>query len=394
MKPIPSIQQLNTNIAGDLKNKLNLVSDNLKKVFNALSLVLSGQLHLAYLYLGDIQNNIFPDTATTASVGGMLERLGMIYLNRKMFPDSVGSFKVEVTGVAGSVLRANLTFKSNEGTLNPGQVYVLDAEYICTGTDDIITIRSMGAGSTYNLEVGNNLTITEPIIGVNKTVTVTEVTIQPKTGETVEAYRQAILNAIQLEPQGGSRADYRQWATDAQGVRLVYPYVEDITTGQVTIYVEAVLADGVGGLSGNGIPTLSILNDVEDVINYDPDITKPTYERGRKPAQSFPEILPIVLIPVNVTVIGLATNTTAVQDVVRSSIVDMLYAVRPFISGADLLRNKNDILYYGKMQGVVTESLTNGNYFENLEMTVDGISVNSYEFTLGNIPYLNTLTFV
>jgi uncharacterized phage protein gp47/JayE len=390
MRPIPTIQQLKANISGDFKNKLNLANDALKRVLNAFSLVISAQFHLAYLYLRDIQDNIFPDTANSESVGGTLERQGKIYLNRDRFPDSVGSFKVSVTGVAGSVLRQNITFKSNEGTLNPGQVYVLDTQYTCTGTADIITIRSLGAGSTFNLAVGNNLTITEPVIGVNQTVSVTEVVTQPTAGETEELYRQAILNAIQLEPQGGSRADYRQWATDAQGVRLVYPYVTDVTTGIVSIYVEAVLIDSTDGL---GTPTTAILNDVVAVLNLDPDVTKPTYERGRKPAQAFLNVLPITLVPVDITITGLNVSTTDIENTIQESIEALLYRVRPFISGADLLRNKNDILYYGRMQSAVTESLTNGNFYDNLELFVDGNVELSYQFTLGNIPYLRNLIF-
>lgn len=391
MKPIPNITQLNTNIAGDLKNKLNLSNNPLKRVLNALALVLSGQFYLAYLYLRDIQDNIFVDTATTAEFGGTLERQGMIYLNRGMFPDSIGVFKLSVTAVAGSVLRANLTFKSNEGTLNPGQVYVLDSEYTCTGTADEIEVRSIGAGVAYNLNVADNLTITEPVIGVDKTVTVTEVVEQPKAGETIELYRQAILSAIQLEPQGGSRADYRQWATDAQGVRLVYPYVRDGEPSNLDVYVEATLVDST---DGKGTPSSTILDDVEEVLNYDPDISKPIYERGRKPAQAFLNVLPIVLVPIDVEITDLSDSSAAVQATIQSALEDMLYRVRPFISGADLQRNKNDILYYGKVQSVVTESLVNGNFFNLLKMYVDGNEEVSYEFTLGNVPYLNNLTFV
>jgi len=391
MKPIPNITQLNTNIAGDLKNKLNLSNNPLKRVLNALALVLSGQFYLAYLYLRDVQDNIFADTATTADVGGTLERQGLIYLNRQMFPASIGVFKATVTGVAGSVLRANLTFKSNEGTLNPGQMYVLDAQYICTGTDDEIEIRSLGAGVDFNLNVNDNLTITEPVIGVDKTITITEVVEQPKAGETIENYRQAILNAIQLEPQGGSRADYRQWATDAQGVRLVFPYVRDGEPSNLDIYVEATIADST---DGKGTPSSTILDDVEEVLNFDPDVSKPTYERGRRPAQAFLTVLPIVLVPIDVEITGLQDSSASVQSTVENALNDMLYKVRPFISGADLQRNKNDILYYGKVQSIVTDSLINGNFFNVLKMYVDGNEEVSYEFTLGNVPYLRNLTFV
>lgn len=396
MKPIPTIREINSNISSDLRSKLNLSIEYLKKTLDAFALVLSAQFHLAYLFLKDIQDNMFPDKATTADQGGTLERQGIIYMNRNRFPDSVGSFRIGITGIAGSILRINLTFKSNEGTLNPGQVYILDSEYTLTGTDDKIDVRSIGAGVEYNLNVADNLTITEPVIGVDKTVSVVEVLVQPKAAETTELYRAAILSAIQLEPQGGSRADYRQWCTDAQGVRLVYPYVQDINTGEVDLYVEAIIADSLDqvGIGKKGIPTNAILNDVADVIEQDPDVTKPINERCRRPIQAFPNVQAITLVPVDVTIAGLSDYSLSVQDAIESSIVDFLYDVRPFISGADLRRNKNDILYSGKVQSVVTDTLTNGNFFNVLTLYVDGNEIVSYEFTLGNIPYLRNLTFV
>lgn len=389
MKAIPSIIQLNSDISNDLRSKLGLTDDDLKKVVSALPLVLSGQFKLAYLFLGDIQDNCFPDTATSELNGGTLERLGKIYLNRNPFPDSIGVFRLSITGVTGSVLRSNLTFKSNDDALNAGQVYVLDTAYTLTGTADQITVRSIGSGVTFNLNVGNNLTITEPVIGVDKTVTVVSVTEQPKAGETEELYRQAILNAIQLEPQGGAKSDYRIWSSDAQGVRLVYPYVRDGAAGTIDVYVEATLVDSN---DGKGTPTTTILNDVLSVINLDPDVTKEDYERGRRPIQANVVVLPIALKPVDVTITGLNDNSSSVRLSIKKSLTSFLYGIRPYVDGADLLRNKNDILYSGNVQGVVTDTLKNGNFFNVLELKVDGNIIISYEFELGNIPYLRNLT--
>jgi uncharacterized phage protein gp47/JayE len=97
------------------------------------------------------------------------------------------------------VLRANLTFKSNEDALNAGQMYVLDSAYTINNSgSNIIEIRSLGGGADYNLKVGDRLTITEPVIGVDKTITITLVDTQPTAGETTDNYREAILRAIQL----------------------------------------------------------------------------------------------------------------------------------------------------------------------------------------------------
>jgi len=98
MKKIPTTNELYDSISIDLKSKLNIIGNSLRNVLNAFALVLAGQIKLIYLFLGDIQDNCFPDRATTEKNGGTLERFGGMYLNRGMFPDSTGVFNISVTG--------------------------------------------------------------------------------------------------------------------------------------------------------------------------------------------------------------------------------------------------------------------------------------------------------
>jgi uncharacterized phage protein gp47/JayE len=382
MRPIPTIQELRETLANDFKSKLNLLSNNLKKFLDAFSIVESAKFKLLYLYLQDLQNNIFPDTADLEANGGTLERQGRIYLNRNPRPATVGTFELSVTGESGSVLRSGLTFKSNENSLSPGQLYVLDLEYTMTGTDDVIEVRSLGTGSEFDLNIDDELTITEPVIGVNQLVTVSDVISQPKNGEDIESYRQAILDAIQLEPQGGSKTDYRLWSSDAQGVKKVYPYVKNGDAGTVQVYVEAT--------DGDGVPSSGLISEVEEVIEFDPDESKPLNERGRRPIQATIEVLPIVLIPVTVTITGLSQDTPSIRSAIQNNIELYLSSVRPYISGADLARNRNDILYEARLQSVATDVLENSNFFTGFAITVNGNSVSSYQFDLGNIPNLVT----
>jgi uncharacterized phage protein gp47/JayE len=382
MRSIPTIQELRETLANDFKSKLNLLSNNLKKFLDAFSIVESAKFKLLYLYLQDLQNNIFPDTADLEANGGTLERQGRIYLNRNPRPATVGTFELSVTGESGSVLRSGLTFKSNENSLSSGQLYVLDLEYTMTGTDDVIEVRSLGAGNEFDLNIDDELTITEPVIGVNQLVTVSDVISQPKNGEDIEAYRQAILDAIQLEPQGGSKTDYRLWSSDAQGVKKVYPYVKNGDAGTVQIYVEAT--------DGDGVPSSGLISEVEEVIEFDPDESKPLNERGRRPIQATIEVLPVVLIPVTVTITGLSQDTPSIRSAIQNNIELYLSSVRPYISGADLARNRNDILYEARLQSVATDVLENSNFFTGFAITVNGNSVSSYQFDLGNIPNLVT----
>lgn len=390
MKPIPTTVEIFNNLKNDFISRLNLTTTFLKTVLNAMSAVLAAKFKLLYNYLADVQNNMFPDTADSESVGGTLQRWGRLFLGRDPFPATPGIFMLAVTGNAGATLRLGITFKSNEDSLNPGQLYVLDSAYTLTGTGDIVQARSLGGGSSFNLDIGDNLTITEPVLGVEQTVTVDSVTTQPTDAEDLEDYRQAVLDALQLEPQGGAKTDYRLWASDAAGVRTVYPYVRNSNAGIVDVYVEANLSDSTDGY---GTPSGALLTEVGEVIEFDSDETKPLNERGRRPIQAIPETQPIATIPVDVLITGLNQTSPSIESAISSNMETYLYTVRPFIAGADLLRNRNDVLYEAKLQAVVTDVMDNGNYFTGFQMSVNGVSVDTYTFDLGNIPYLRNVNY-
>lgn len=388
MARIPTLIEIYDGLANDLRSRLNLSDSDLKKVLDAVSASLSGQLKLNYLFLADIQNNIFPDTADSAENGGTLERLGLIYLNRIRRPSTSGVFNVAVVAENGSTLRKDITFKSNDDALNPGQLYILDEEQNLTG-NATIEIRSIKGGTDLALEVGDTLTITEPVIGVDKIVTVLAIVDPPLAEESIEDYREAILQSIQLEPQGGAKTDYRLWAADAQGVRRVYPYVKDGDAGTVQVYVEATEADST---DGNGTPEATLLTAVAEVIEFDPDITIDTNSRGRRPIQATVEVLPILPIPVDLIVTGLQEVTPDIETAVRTNVEQYLRDIRPFVAGADLARNKNDIIFSAGLQAVVTDVLSASNFFTDFTMFVEGVAQLSFLFSRENIPYLRNLT--
>lgn len=390
MIQIPTTKNIVESVEKDLKAKLDLPEDDLRKVLSVLSAVVGGQIKLVYLRILDVQRNLYPDTADSATNGGELERLGLIYLNRNPNPSTAGVYTISINGEINTSIRANLTFKSNEDSNSPGNLYVTDEETILTGAADTLEIRSFEGGKDFELQAGDQLTITEPVIGAEQTVTVTAIITEPKEAESEAAYRQAIIDAIQLEPQGGSRTDYRLWSADAQGVRKVYPYVKGGAAGTVQVFVEATIPDST---DGEGTPSQAILDEVAEVILMDPDDTKPTNERGRIPIQTILEVLPILLVPVDVTITGLEEDTATIRSAIEENLKAYLLEVRPYIPGADLSRNKNDILYAARLQSVVTDVLESANFFTDFVMAVNGVASTSDEFSGANIPYLRDLTF-
>ena len=105
------------------------------------------------------------------------------------------------------------------------------------------------------------------------------------------------------------------------------------------------------------------------------------------------EIKPIELIPVDVEIISLNQNSVDITSKIRANLEEYLYGVRPFIAGADLSRNKNDILNIARLQGISADSIGNTNYFLDFKMFVDGQELSSFIMSKSNIPYLRNLTF-
>lgn len=390
MKPIPSIVELNNRMFLNMVSNLGLSDVQLKMVLAAMNATLSGELKLIYLLIQDVQRNQFPDTADPVSEGGELEHHGAIQLKRGPFTATSGVYSVAITGVAGSEIAAQVTFKSNDTSKSPGNLYVLDNAYTLTGTDDVISLRSLNAGESFLLNVGDGLTVTQPVIGLDTVGFVSEVTTQPTEAESTALYRQNILDAIRLEPQGGAKADYRIWAADAAGVQRVYPYVKQGDAGTVQVFVEATSIDST---DGKGTPSDALKEAVESVIEFDPDTTLPTNARGRRPAQAVIEVDSVIPLPVDVEIIDLETDNSSVRASILANLQTFLFNVRPFIAGCDLDRDKNDIITTVKVQSVVADTIGNTNSFLGFNLSVDGVIVNTYTFSLGNIPYLRNVVY-
>ena len=93
-------------------------------------------------------------------------------------------------------------------------------------------------------------------------------------------------------------------------------------------------------------------------------------------------------------IFNIQTINQTIKDTVKSNVSEYLKEIRPFISGCDLLKDKNNILYAGKVQAVTIDSLSSNNFFDDFEMYVDGQLVNNFNFSGSNIPYLRNVDYV
>ncbi len=390
MITIPTFAQLYNRILTDLETEFG---SNIplfgKNYLRAQAMVEAASQKLYYVTLGKVQKNIFVDTADPESSGGTLERFGRVKLNRNPFPAQAGQYVVLVTGQNSAVIAAGTTFKSNDDSLSPGKLFVLDIAYILTGSGDSITLRALAAGTDSKLLIGDVLTATAPIANVNKLVEVDAESVPPLDPEDMEAYRQKAIQAYQLEPNGGAASDYRIWAADAQGVARVYPYARTGEQGTVDLYVEANPGDSTDGY---GTPSAAILDDVADVVELDPDTTKPINERGRRPLGTLVYFFPVTIVVIDIQIADFVDLTVELQAAIYTAVQTELARTRPFIAGADTLESKNNIFNTNEIISIIL-TLAPGADFGDVTLLVDGIDLNTYTFIAGNIPRLNTITY-
>lgn len=392
MITIPTIAQLRTAILADLSAQYGAGIPIFGKNFlRAIANAQAVRLKLYYLAIASLQKNIFIDTADPEALGGTLERFGRIKLNRNPFPAQSAQYEIQVTGSVGATIVASTTFKSDDDSAHPGILFVLDNTYVLVSTTDSIVVRALTPGLDAQLSISDTLTATAPIAGVNSAAVVLTEEVEPLSAEELEAYRTKGIEAYRLEPQGGAVGDYRLWALDAQGVQQTYPYAKSGVTGEVNLFVEATVADST---DGKGTPSAGLLSDVEDVVEFDPDTTKPINDRGRRPLGAFiVHYLPVTPLDVNIQITGFTGLTADIQAAILSAITDALASVRPFIDGADVLTNKNDIFSVNSVISLILQA-NPGSQFTSVQLTVNASIVTTYLFDQGFIPALNAITYV
>jgi len=234
------------------------------------------------------------------------------------------------------------------------------------------------------LVINDTLTATAPIANVNREAIVTAIPTPPQASEPIEDYRTKGIQAYRLEPQGGAASDYRVWSADATGVRQVYPFTATGLVSEINLFIESD--------SGNGVPSGALLTAVQAVVEQDPDTTKPLNERGRKPITAIVNYLPVAPKLVDITITGYVGLTTEIQTNITTAIGELLDSIRPFVAGADVLAERNDVLNTNLLIFTIQNAQPTG-FFNSLTLEVATNTVTTYQFLNGEIPELGTVTF-
>lgn len=381
---IPSVDELTTKFKNNYASNLGIDVSELGDSYIVESKVQASAVYSIYLKLSKVQNNIYPDLAEE----DVLLRIGYSLLGRYPTPASQGVYTITATGTG--TINAQTQFVANNDTAAAGYLYITDSSQSVPGT---VTVRSLTTGIEPLLTVGDKLTSLQPLVGIENEVVVATVTTIPVAAESIESYRDDVLEIIRILPQGGAPGDYRLWCLEIGEVRTVYPYVYN-TAGDIIIYVEATpentLSGQPVGVSGGPVQSYVYL-----APGVNPESGKVIWDnikmQGRKPL-TVQNIYTSSVLPktVDVNFIGLSDET--ISGELKTAIDVLLYEIRPYVAGAQAPTTKNDILTIGMIIAEISSVLSGtGITYTSVTMDIGSFLHSEFTFVFGKYPYLRTI---
>jgi hypothetical protein len=280
-----------------------------------------------------------------------------------------------------------------------GALYYSDGAATITGGVASFNITCDALGVIGNLAISDTLTIGTQIAGLDAELTVTAIINLGVDDEDIEVYRQKILDEIRTQGGGGNTADYRKWAQQVAGVARAYPYA-GLPTGSTatataidrTVYVEADVS-----IDPDGIAPGSLLDDVRDSINTDPDtgISRPPL--GLTDATLYVESIDRLSIYIEIRNLVVDSAILAQTKTDIDAAIDLyLRAIKPFIPGLDVERERNDTITAGSLANVIQDVVKSvGGNFESVSFGLSpATSISSYTLNPGETTKTGAVSYV
>ena len=382
----PTTKEVADNILAQLEAAFSQTIPLLAKAFfRVLSKALGGVFILLYKYGGFIFLQMFVQSASSKDTTVLGVTVNPLTFWGRLIGvgDPVAATSAELT--------TDITVETQVGTLLSG-TQLLSAlngvTYLTVGAVALSAptvsatviaasdqVGGGGAGVLGNLDPGAVLSFANPLANVARDTVVTAQTVTGADAESVDAYRQRVIDRFQKRPQGGAYADYEAWGEEAAGIINVYPYTSDCP-GQVDVYCEATEASSG---SADGIPTTAQLEAVLALIELDS-----AGLANRRPATALANTFAITRTAFVVTVSGLVVdNPSEVQADITAAVEEYFLGREPFISGLSILPRLDQITV-SAVGGVVEDIVSAaGGVFGTATITEGGSPVSLYTLGIG-----------
>lgn len=386
----PTTKAISDNIVAQLEATFG---ESMPKSFTrVLAKVLAGVFVILYKYCGFIFLQMFVSSASMrpTEINGRsvvpLVEWGRLIGAGGPGPASPAEIRVKVTAeITGA------SIPSGAQIVNPrtGVVYLTTESTVLESLETEIQALAVsdpngggGAGIIGNVRAGELLSFANPLTGAARTVTVVGTTTTGVEAETDDAYRTRVIARFQQRPQGGAYVDYRNWASEALGVKQAYAYAST-NPGQVDIYVES-------ATEPDGIPTVEQMQAVYESVNFDQEGLA-----TRRPVGALVTINPITRKAFSVTVNGLSVeNQPDVRAEIEAALSKYFEDREPYLVGLEPYQRRKDRITVTAVSGVIDDIVSAyGGIFVNVTMALGGVNTAIYTLAPGEKAKLQGVTY-
>ncbi|WP_244195494.1 baseplate J/gp47 family protein [Caballeronia arationis] len=302
-------------VAADVQANLSGVSALLRySVLRVITVVQAGLAYLHYGYLDWIAKQAVPWTATDEYLVGW-GALKNVYQK----PATAASGTATYTGTPGKTISAASTVVRGDG-----RTYSVQASVTVAGTGiATVSLVDLAAGAAGNCDIGTALSLGTAITGIQSTGTASTAFTGGADVETTEAFQARVIAAYQASPQGGDQDDYVTWATAISGVSRAWCTPNGFGAGTVVVYFmmdEAESAHAGFPQGTNGVAT----NEARTAAKATGDqliVANAIY--AVQPVTAMVYACAPVANPINFTISGLASASSATKAAVSAAISDV-----------------------------------------------------------------------
>lgn len=344
----PTLSDLIDQGAAEFESRLTGVLVRIRRsLVGVINRVQAGGLSTLYQYVEWLNNQVWPDKADEDYLADHAARWGIVRV-----PAAAASGTVTFTGTNNAPIPAGTALLRSDGVQ-----FLTSADVPISGASVSVTVTAADAGQTGNTDQGASLQLASPISGVAATAIAATALSGGADIEDVESWRARILAQIRAKPQGGSVADYLEWALEVPGVTRAWVFPSEAAAGTVTV-------------------RFARDNDSSPIPDVNEVATVQAYIDARRPAASTTYVVAPIGVPFSPT-IKVVPNTPAIQAAVQAELADLL--VRAGSPGGTLLLSDID------------EAIKAAPGLTDFQLPSPTASVT---YTTGQLPVMGTITWL
>jgi uncharacterized phage protein gp47/JayE len=360
MITFPTATEFSDQILADIEGAVGQNSPILPKAFlRVLSKALGGALALVCRIIRWSYAQIFPATADEEALQRRAAEYGL-----SQRPAVAVVVDVTVTGDNDTQIPAGTVWSANGYQFSQNALAV-----ISLGTVTVrLTCTEGGAAPTPI--AGDDFTVASPITGI-ASAEAAAIISEGEDEETVEEFRVRVMARCSHQPQGGSAADYVDWAMEVPGIIKAFAF--RTAAGEVTVYPLE---------SSSGTSRVPAAGKLAEVLDY---VSNPS----RRPLCADVLVAAMTERTVDITITTLNPSDATTKSAIEAEARRYLYAAYPRQYPDE--PNPTNVITAAAIWATIRDA---GSSAASLTMTVSGTGeVTRYELDDGEIVKLGAITW-